>query len=212
MCVFSIWLHDCFLFVHFECKSVERTGESNSNDSLYISATCNWIALVQLWNLAVCAIARMTATVTIQVYWILINRFIYLVTCTLCTTECWWPSLTSSVKWKVAARWLKFLEVLEPDGQKWSKPHVSTLPMQSLFRLKAHVPTMVTLFDLHASELSEVTGKPSTIPLQQSKHILALQYRCCSEWNGIQRCVWSVYEEGCVLSAVTDARRVWFIW
>ena len=65
MCVFSIWLHDCFLFVHLECKSVERTGESNSNDSLYISATCNWIALVQLWNLAVCAIARMTATVTI---------------------------------------------------------------------------------------------------------------------------------------------------
>ena len=48
--------------------SVERTGESNSNDSLYISATCNWIVKANIGSIMephCCTIARMTATVTI---------------------------------------------------------------------------------------------------------------------------------------------------
>lgn len=34
------------------------------------------------------------------------------------------------------ARWLKFEEDVEEEGERWSKPHVAALPLHSLFQLR----------------------------------------------------------------------------
>ncbi|XP_075712486.1 anion exchange protein 4 [Rhinoderma darwinii] len=40
------------------------------------------------------------------------------------------------VIWKETARWMKFEEKTEDGGERWSKPHVTTLTLHSLFELR----------------------------------------------------------------------------
>ena len=62
-------------------------------------------------------------------------------------------------EWKETARWLKFEEDVEEGGNRWSKPHVATLSLYSLFELRSCVLNGTVLLDLNASTLPQIAGK-----------------------------------------------------
>uniref|UniRef100_A0A8C7KVT8 Anion exchange protein n=1 Tax=Oncorhynchus kisutch TaxID=8019 RepID=A0A8C7KVT8_ONCKI len=60
------------------------------------------------------------------------------------------------MEWKETARWIKFEEKVEKGGERWSKPHVATLSLHSLFELKTCIEKGTILLDLEASTLPQV--------------------------------------------------------
>ncbi|XP_031572132.1 electroneutral sodium bicarbonate exchanger 1-like isoform X2 [Actinia tenebrosa] len=58
--------------------------------------------------------------------------------------------------WKESARWLKFEEDVEEVGDRWSKPHVATLSLYSLFELRSCLLHGSVLLDLNASNLEQI--------------------------------------------------------
>lgn len=62
-------------------------------------------------------------------------------------------------EWKETARWLKFEEDVEEGGNRWSKPHVATLSLYSLFELRSCVLNGTVLLDLNATTMSQIAGK-----------------------------------------------------
>lgn len=62
------------------------------------------------------------------------------------------PILTTS-------RWIKFEEKVEEGGERWSKPHVSTLSLHSLFELRACLQTGTVLLDLDSGSLPQIIGE-----------------------------------------------------
>jgi hypothetical protein len=66
-------------------------------------------------------------------------------------------------EWKETARWLKFEEDVEEGGNRWSKPHVATLSLYSLFELRSCVLNGTVLLDLNASTVSQIAGKRATV-------------------------------------------------
>ncbi|NWJ07646.1 S4A5 protein, partial [Crypturellus undulatus] len=60
------------------------------------------------------------------------------------------------MEWKEAARWIKFEEKVEEGGERWSKPHVSTLSLHSLFELRTCLQTGTVLLDLDAYSLPQI--------------------------------------------------------
>ena len=43
------------------------------------------------------------------------------------------------MEWHETARWVKFEEDVEEGGNRWSKPHVATLNLHSLFELRSMI-------------------------------------------------------------------------
>jgi hypothetical protein len=66
--------------------------------------------------------------------------------------------LQSNLEWKEAARWLKFEEDVEGGG-RWSKPHVATLSLHSLFELRSCLLNGATLLDFAGEDLPTIVGK-----------------------------------------------------
>ncbi|XP_045142515.1 electrogenic sodium bicarbonate cotransporter 4 [Echinops telfairi] len=60
------------------------------------------------------------------------------------------------MEWKESARWIKFEEKVEEGGERWSKPHVSTLSLHSLFELRACLQTGTVLLDLDGGSLPQI--------------------------------------------------------
>ncbi|XP_041956861.1 solute carrier family 4 member 4a isoform X1 [Alosa sapidissima] len=60
------------------------------------------------------------------------------------------------MEWKETARWIKFEEKVEKGGERWSKPHVATLSLHSLFELRTCIEKGTILLDLEASTLPQV--------------------------------------------------------
>uniref|UniRef100_A0A8K9X7P9 Anion exchange protein n=1 Tax=Oncorhynchus mykiss TaxID=8022 RepID=A0A8K9X7P9_ONCMY len=54
------------------------------------------------------------------------------------------------------SRWVKFEEKVEEGGERWSKPHVSTLTLHSLFELRTCIQTGSVLLDLEGYSLPEI--------------------------------------------------------
>ncbi|OWF48132.1 electrogenic sodium bicarbonate cotransporter 1-like [Mizuhopecten yessoensis] len=59
--------------------------------------------------------------------------------------------------WKEIRRWVKFEEVLEEKGKRWSKPHVSSLYMQSLTELQLLLASNPIFLDLDANNMFDLT-------------------------------------------------------
>ncbi|XP_074648267.1 sodium-driven chloride bicarbonate exchanger-like [Tubulanus polymorphus] len=59
-------------------------------------------------------------------------------------------------EWKETARWVKFEEDVEEGGERWSKPHVATLSLYSLFELRKCLLNGTVLLDTEAYTLSQV--------------------------------------------------------
>uniref|UniRef100_A0A452J7W8 Anion exchange protein n=1 Tax=Gopherus agassizii TaxID=38772 RepID=A0A452J7W8_9SAUR len=62
------------------------------------------------------------------------------------------------MEWKESARWIKFEEKVEEGGERWSKPHVSTLSLHSLFELRTCLQTGTVLLDLDGYSLPQIIG------------------------------------------------------
>uniref|UniRef100_A0A8D0GTA6 Anion exchange protein n=1 Tax=Sphenodon punctatus TaxID=8508 RepID=A0A8D0GTA6_SPHPU len=60
------------------------------------------------------------------------------------------------MEWKETARWIKFEEKVEQGGERWSKPHVATLSLHSLFELRTCMEKGSIMLDLEASSLPQV--------------------------------------------------------
>lgn len=60
------------------------------------------------------------------------------------------------IEWKETARWVKFEEDVEEGGNRWSKPHVATLSLHSLFELRSLLTNGTVMLDMEASNLEEV--------------------------------------------------------
>ena len=54
---------------------------------------------------------------------------------------------------------MKFEEDLEERGEKWSKPHVASLSLHSLFDLRSCMLKGTVMLDLVANNLEEVSGR-----------------------------------------------------
>lgn len=60
------------------------------------------------------------------------------------------------IEWKETARWVKFEEDVEEGGDRWSKPHVATLSLHSLFELRSLLTNGTVLLDMQANNLEEI--------------------------------------------------------
>lgn len=61
-------------------------------------------------------------------------------------------------------RWIKFEEKVEEGGERWSKPHVATLYLHSLFELKNCIEKGTVLLDMEANSLQQIVGKKKKNP------------------------------------------------
>ncbi|XP_027008666.1 electrogenic sodium bicarbonate cotransporter 1 isoform X3 [Tachysurus fulvidraco] len=62
----------------------------------------------------------------------------------------------NEVEWKETARWIKFEEKVEEGGERWSKPHVATLYLHSLFELKKCIEKGTVMLDMEANSLQQI--------------------------------------------------------
>ncbi|KAM9450611.1 electrogenic sodium bicarbonate cotransporter 1 isoform 1-T1 [Clarias gariepinus] len=62
----------------------------------------------------------------------------------------------NEVEWTETARWIKFEEKVEKGGERWSKPHVATLYLHSLFELKKCIEKGTVLLDMEANSLQQI--------------------------------------------------------
>lgn len=53
-------------------------------------------------------------------------------------------------------RWIKFEEDVEEGGDRWSKPHVATISLHSLFELRSCILNGTVMLDLEASSLEQI--------------------------------------------------------
>ena len=53
----------------------------------------------------------------------------------------------------LAFRWIKFEEDVEEGGNRWSKPHVATLSLHSLFELRSMLLNGTICLDMAANTL-----------------------------------------------------------
>lgn len=61
------------------------------------------------------------------------------------------------MEWKETARWIKFEEDVEEGGNRWSKPHVATLSLHSLFELRSLLLNGTVILDMEASSLEQIS-------------------------------------------------------
>ncbi|XP_055376656.1 electroneutral sodium bicarbonate exchanger 1 isoform X12 [Condylostylus longicornis] len=57
------------------------------------------------------------------------------------------------LEWKETARWIKFEEDVEEGGNRWSKPHVATLSLHSLFELRSLILNGSVILDMEANTI-----------------------------------------------------------
>ncbi|XP_069189447.1 electroneutral sodium bicarbonate exchanger 1-like isoform X15 [Procambarus clarkii] len=61
------------------------------------------------------------------------------------------------LEWKETARWVKFEEDVEEGGERWSKPHVATLSLHSLFELRSFILNGTVILDMDATSLEQIS-------------------------------------------------------
>lgn len=58
--------------------------------------------------------------------------------------------------WKETARWIKFEENVEDVGNRWSKPHVASLSLHSLFQLRNLILNGNVILDIQATSIAQI--------------------------------------------------------
>lgn len=91
------------------------------------------------------------------------------------------------IEWKESARWIKFEENVEDGGDRWSKPHVSSLSLHSLFELRSFLANGTVILDVDANNLGEIAnlfcddiikaGHLSISVCEKVREILLLRHR-----------------------------------
>lgn len=70
-------------------------------------------------------------------------------------------------------RWIKFEEDVEEGGNRWSKPHVATLSLHSLFELRSLLLNGTVMLDMEATGLEQITDL--VLDNMISKNVLPLE-------------------------------------
>ncbi|VDI03416.1 Hypothetical predicted protein [Mytilus galloprovincialis] len=65
--------------------------------------------------------------------------------------------LGNESQWREAARWVKYEEDVEDSGNRWSKPHVASLSLHSLFELRSQLLNGAVMLDMDAYHISQVS-------------------------------------------------------
>nr|AAN75454.1 Na-dependent Cl/HCO3 exchanger [Doryteuthis pealeii] len=60
------------------------------------------------------------------------------------------------MEWKESARWIKFEEDVEEGGDRWSKPHVATLSLHSIFELRCAIMNGICMLDMDTANMQQV--------------------------------------------------------
>ncbi|XP_068815881.1 anion exchange protein 4 [Struthio camelus] len=72
-------------------------------------------------------------------------------------------SSPAGLEWRETARWIKFEEKVEDGGERWSAPHVTALPLHSLFELRMCLQKGTVLLDLDAHNFKEIIRKAKNL-------------------------------------------------
>ncbi|XP_060556502.1 electrogenic sodium bicarbonate cotransporter 1-like isoform X2 [Ruditapes philippinarum] len=59
-------------------------------------------------------------------------------------------------QWREFARWVKYEEDVEEGGERWSKPHVASLSLHSLFELRSTILNGAVILDLDAYHITQI--------------------------------------------------------
>lgn len=59
-------------------------------------------------------------------------------------------------QWRETARWVKYEEDVEDGGERWSKPHVASLSLHSLFELRSSLLMGAVMLDMDAYHITQV--------------------------------------------------------
>lgn len=59
----------------------------------------------------------------------------------------------------VCGRWVKFEENVEEGGERWSKPHVASLSLHSLFEVRKSMVSGVIALDMDATNMRDISGQ-----------------------------------------------------
>ncbi|TGZ66322.1 hypothetical protein CRM22_005384 [Opisthorchis felineus] len=88
-----------------------------------------------------------------------------------CELDELWNDLTGSgeTEWREAARWIKFEEDVEENGERWSKPHVATLSLFSLFELRNCLATGVMMLNLEAFTMEQIADLTLNILVSEGR-------------------------------------------
>ncbi|KAK3083416.1 hypothetical protein FSP39_022102 [Pinctada imbricata] len=62
----------------------------------------------------------------------------------------------NEMQWREAARWVKYEEDVEEGGERWSKPHVASLSLHSLFELRSSLLMGAVMLDMDAFHITQV--------------------------------------------------------
>ncbi|KAG8133074.1 putative Anion exchange protein [Naja naja] len=76
-------------------------------------------------------------------------------------------STAEGQEWRQTARWIKFEEKVEDGGERWSKPHVTTLPLHSLFELRTCIRKGAVLLNLEAHNFKQIVEKVIEIQIEK---------------------------------------------
>lgn len=55
-------------------------------------------------------------------------------------------------------RWVKYEEDVEEGGERWSKPHVASLSLHSLFELRSSLLSGAVMLDMDAHNMAQAIG------------------------------------------------------
>ncbi|KAL8565473.1 hypothetical protein ACOMHN_049450 [Nucella lapillus] len=63
--------------------------------------------------------------------------------------------LADAFQWRETARWVKYEEDVEEGGERWSKPHVASLALHSLFELRSGLTSGAIMLDMDAHTVAQ---------------------------------------------------------
>ncbi|ESP01661.1 hypothetical protein LOTGIDRAFT_139286, partial [Lottia gigantea] len=72
-----------------------------------------------------------------------------------CQMDCLFK-LANAMEWRETARWVKYEEDVEEGGSRWSKPHVASLSLHSLFELRSSLLSGSVLLSVDAYHITQV--------------------------------------------------------
>ncbi|XP_076452517.1 electroneutral sodium bicarbonate exchanger 1-like [Babylonia areolata] len=63
--------------------------------------------------------------------------------------------MADAFQWRETARWVKYEEDVEEGGERWSKPHVASLALHSLFELRSGLTSGAIMLDMDAHNVTQ---------------------------------------------------------